>query len=270
MSIFHHSLKSFAGAAAAAVLACTAFSSTAAAADVIRIGATPVPHADILNFIKPKLEKEGVELKVTEFTDFVQLNLALSNKDLDANYFQSTPYLETYEKQYGVKFATLVGVHLEPMAVYSKKYKSLSEIPEGSRIALPSYPTTEGRALKVLESTGLIKLREGASLLSTVRDIAENPKNLTFYELEAAQVPLALNDVAAAVINANFALQAGLSPIKDSIAIEPSSSPFVNIVVVRPGDETKPAFQKLKAAITSPEVKKFIEEKYKGGVIPTF
>lgn len=167
MSIFHHSLKSFAGAAAAAVLACTAFSSAAAAADVIRIGATPVPHADILNFIKPKLEKEGVELKVTEFTDFVQLNLALSNKDLDANYFQSTPYLETYEKQYGVKFATLVGVHLEPMAVYSKKYKSLREIPEGSRIALPSYPTTEGRALKVLESTGLIKLREGASLLST-------------------------------------------------------------------------------------------------------
>lgn len=121
MSIFHLSLKSFAGAAAAAVLACTAFSSAAAAADVIRIGATPVPHSDILNFIKPKLEKEGVELKVTEFTDFVQLNLALNNKDLDANYFQSTPYLETYEKQYGVKFATLVGVHLEPMAVYSKK-----------------------------------------------------------------------------------------------------------------------------------------------------
>ena len=156
------------------------------------------------------------------------------------------------------------------LPIFRGKYKSLSEIPEGSRIALPSYPTTEGRALKVLESTGLIKLREGASLLSTVRDIAENPKNLTFYELEAAQVPLALNDVAAAVINANFALQAGLSPIKDSIAIEPSSSPFVNIVVVRPGDETKPAFQKLKAAITSPEVKKFIEEKYKGGVIPTF
>lgn len=263
-------IRTFTGAAAAAVIAFGAFSADAFAAEVIRIGATPVPHADILNFIKPKLEKEGVELKVIEFTDFIQLNLALNSKDLDANYFQSTPYLENFEKQYGIKLASLVGVHLEPMAVYSKKYKSLAEIPNGARIALPSYPTTEGRALKVLDSTGLIKLRKDATLLSTVKDIAENPKNLNFYELEAAQVPLALNDVAAAVINANFALQAGLSPIKDSIAIEPSSSPFVNIVVVRPGDEAKPAYQKLKAAITSPEVKKFIEEKYKGGVIPTF
>ena len=173
-------------------------------------------------------------------------------------------------KQHNFKFKILVSVHLEPMAVYSKKFKNVSDIPAGSRIAVPSDPTNEGRALKVLENAGLIKLKKDATLLATTVDIVENPKKLSFYELEPAQLPRSLDDVAAAVINANYALQAGLNPAHDSIALEAKSSPFGNVVVVRDGDEAKPEFQKLKAAITSPEVKKFIEEKYKGGVIPVF
>ena len=263
-------LSAFAGAIAASVLAFGSFSSGALAADVIKIGVTPVPHADIVNLIKPKLEKEGVELKVIEFNDYMQPNLALDSKELDANFFQTVPYLEEFAKQHNFKFTILVPVHLEPMAVYSKRVKSIKDIPAGSRIAVPSDPTNEGRALKVLESTGLIKLREDATLLATPVDIVENPKKLSFYELEPAQLPRALDDVAAAVINANYALQAGLNPAHDSIAIEPKSSPFANVVVVRTGEENEPKFQKLKAAITSPEVKKFIEEEYKGGVLPTF
>lgn len=258
------------GAIAAAVLAFSSFSAEVLAADVIRIGVTPVPHADIVNLIKPKLENEGVELKVIEFNDYIQPNAALDTKDLDANFFQTIPYLEEMSKQNNYKFKILVPVHLEPMAVYSRTYKNVKDIPTGSRIAVPSDPTNEGRALKVLETAGLIKLKSGATLLSSIHDIVENPKKLEFYELEPAQLPRALDDVAAAVINANYALQAGLNPAHDSIAIEAKSSPFANVVVVREGEESKPEFQKLKAAITSPEVKKFIEEKYKGGVIPTF
>lgn len=270
MSIANLITRTFTGAAAAAVLA-FGFSAGAAAADkVIRIGVTPVPHADTVNFIKPQLEKEGVKLEVVEFNDYVQPNLALDSKDLDANYFQTIPYLEEFVKQHNFKFKILVSVHLEPMAVYSKKFKNVADIPAGSRIAVPSDPTNEGRALKVLENAGLIKLKKDATLLATTVDIVENPKKLSFYELEPAQLPRSLDDVAAAVINANYALQAGLNPAHDSIALEAKSSPFGNVVVVRDGDEAKPEFQKLKAAITSPEVKKFIEEKYKGGVIPVF
>lgn len=270
MSIANLITRTFTGAAAAAILA-FGFSAGAAAADkVIHIGVTPVPHADIVNFIKPQLEKEGVKLEVVEFNDYVQPNLALDSKDLDANYFQTIPYLEEFVKQHNFKFKILVSVHLEPMAVYSKKFKNVADIPASSRIAVPSDPTNEGRALKVLENAGLIKLKKDATLLATTVDIVENPKKLSFYELEPAQLPRSLDDVAAAVINANYALQAGLNPAHDSIALEAKSSPFGNVVVVRDGDEAKPEFQKLKAAITSPEVKKFIEEKYKGGVIPVF
>lgn len=267
---FNRYLSSFAGVAAAAVLAFGSYSSASLANETIRIGVTPVPHADIVNFIKPQLAKEGVDLKVVEFNDYIQPNLALQSKDLDANYFQTIPYLEEFAKQHNLKYKILVSVHLEPMALYSQKYKSLKDIPNGARIAVPSDPTNEGRALKVLQHAGLIKLRDGATLLAGVKDIVQNPKNLTFYELEPAQLPRSLPDVAAAVINANYALQAGLNPVKDGIAIEESSSPFGNVVIVRPGDENKPEFKKLKKALTSPEVKKFIEEKYKGGVIPVF
>ncbi len=257
--------------ALAASIALGTFSPGALAADpVIRIGVTPVPHADIVNLIKPKLAAEGVKLEVIEFNDYVQPNLALDSKDLDANYFQTIPYLEEFCTQHKLKLDILVSVHLEPMALYSKKAKNPADIPSGSHIAIPNDPTNEGRALKVLENAGLIRLKDGATLLSTPRDIVENPKKLKFYELEAAQLPRVLDDVAAAVINANYALQAGFNPAKDAIAIEAKSSPFGNVVAIRPGDEKKPEFQKLKSAITSPEVKKFIEETYEGGVIPVF
>lgn len=254
----------------AGVLAFSVLSTAATAADVIKIGVTPVPHADIVKLIKPALEKEGVELKAVEFNDYIQPNAALADGDLDANFFQTIPYLEEMSRQNGYKFAILTSVHLEPMAVYSDRYKSVKDLPEGARIAVPSAPTNEGRALKVLESAGVIKLKKGATLLATVKDIVENPKKVTFYELEPAQLPRVLPDVAAAVINANYALQAGLNPAKDSIAVEPKSSPFANVVVVRKGEETKPAFAKLKKAINAPEVRTFIEKTYKGGVIPTF
>ena len=270
MSIANLITRTFTGAAAAAVLA-FGFSAGAAAADkVIRIGVTPVPHADIVNFIKPQLEKEGVKLEVVEFNDYVQPNLALDSKDLDANYFQTIPYLEEFVKQHNFKFKILVSVHLEPMAVYSKKFKNVADIPAGSRIAVPSDPTNEGRALKVLETAGILKVRPEAGILASPADIVDNPKHVKIVEVEAAQLPRALDDVDAAVINSNYALAAKLNPTKDAIAIESKDSPYANVVVVRAGDENRPELQKLKNALLTPEVKKFLEEKYQGAVVPAF
>lgn len=257
--------------ALAAVLAFGSVGAPAFAKNIeLKFGVTPVPHAEIANFIKPKLAKEGIDLKVVEFNDYVQPNLALQSKDLDANYFQTIPYLEDFAKQHNLDYEILVSVHLEPLGLYSKKVKSVAAIPDGATIAVPSDPTNEGRALKVLEHAGLIKLKDGATLLATTADIVQNPKHLKFRELEPALLPRALDDVTASIINANFALAAGLNPAKNAIALEEKSSPFGNVVVVRKGDAQKPEFQKLKKVLTSPEVKKFIEEKYEGGVIPVF
>ena len=253
----------FAPIALVSAIALSGISGSALADTTLRIGVTPVPHADIVNFIKPTLEKEGVKLEVVEFNDYIQPNLALDAGELDANYFQTIPYLEEMVKSRGLNLHILVSVHLEPMALYSKKVKRLADIPAGAKVAVPSDPTNEGRALKVLEHAGLIKLKDGATLVS-------NPKKLKFVELEPALLPRALDDVTAAVINANYALEAGFNPAKNAIALEEKSSPFGNVVAIREGDDKKEAFQKLKKAITSPEVKKFIEEKYQGGVLPVF
>ena len=255
----------FAPIALVSAIALSGISGSALADTTLRIGVTPVPHADIVNFIKPTLEKEGVKLEVVEFNDYIQPNLALDAGELDANYFQTIPYLEEMVKSRGLNLHILVSVHLEPMALYSKKVKRLADIPAGAKVAVPSDPTNEGRALKVLEHAGLIKLKDGATLLSGIGDIVSNPKKLKFVELEPA-----LDDVTAAVINANYALEAGFNPAKNAIALEEKSSPFGNVVAIREGDDKKEAFQKLKKAITSPEVKKFIEEKYQGGVLPVF
>ena len=261
--------KLFAPVAVSAALAFASLSS-AVSAETIKIGVTPVPHADVVNFIKPILAKEGVHLKVIEFNDYVQPNLALDSKDLDANYFQTIPYFEEFCRQHKLNFENLVSVHLEPMGLYSKKVKNVADIKKGDRIAIPNDPTNEGRALLVLEHAGLIKLAKGFKLIDGLSGVVENPLNLKFVELEPALLPRALDDVKASIINANYALQAGFNPAKDAIALEAKSSPFGNIVAVRKGDAQKEAFQKLKKAITSPEVKKFIEDKYQGGVIPTF
>ncbi|WP_120177881.1 MetQ/NlpA family ABC transporter substrate-binding protein [Sutterella megalosphaeroides] len=239
-------------------------------AATLSIGVSPVPHADIIRFVEPALKAQGVNLKIVEFSDYVQPNLSLNDKELDANFFQHKPYLDDFSAQRGLKLASLVAVHIEPMGVYSKSVKAVAETPEGAKVAIPNDPTNGGRALKVLETAGLIKLKDGAGVLATVADVAENPKNLKFVEIEAAQLPRSLDDVALAVINSNFALGANLNPVKDAIAIEAKDSPYANIVAVRAGDESRPEIQKLKAVLTTPDVKKFLEEKYQGAVVPAF
>lgn len=239
-------------------------------AAVLTIGVSPVPHADIVNFVAPTLKNQGIEVKVVEFSDYVQPNLSLADKELDANFFQHKPYLDEFAESRGLKLESLVAVHIEPMGVYSKSVKKVEDLAEGAKIAIPNDPTNGGRALKVLETAGLIKLKADAGILATPNDIVENPKKLSFVEIEAAQLPRALDDVAAAVINSNFALGANLNPTKDAIAIESKDSPYANIVAIRAGESNREDLQKLKAVLTSPEVKKFLEDKFQGSVVPAF
>lgn len=236
----------------------------------ITVGASPVPHADILKFITPQLAKEGVTLKVMEFTDYIKPNLSLADKEIDANFFQHKPYLDEFCADRGLKLSSLTAVHIEPMGVYSRKVKGIADVAEGAQVAIPNDPTNGGRALKVLETAGLIKLKPEAGILATVGDVAENPKKVKFIEIESAQLPRALDDVDLAVINSNYALGANLNPLKDAIAIEAKDSPYANVVAVRTGEENRAEFQKLKAALSSPELKKFLEEQYKGAVVPAF
>jgi D-methionine transport system substrate-binding protein len=235
---------------------------------VIKVGATPVPHMEILEVIKPLLEKKGYKLEVTEFTDYVQPNLAVNDGQLDANFFQHVPYLQNMVKEKNLALDYTVKVHLEPMSLYSKKIKALSELKDGASIAVPNDATNEARALRVLEAAGLIKLKSGD--LVTALDVTSNPKNLKFKELEAAQLPRTLDEVDAAVINGNYAIEAKLSP-KEALATEAKDSPFANILAVKKADKEKDTIKALSEALNSPEVKKFIEDKYKdGSVIPAF
>ena len=237
---------------------------------VLKVGATPVPHAEILNEIKPLLAKDGIDLQIIEFTDYVKPNLSLNDKEIDANFFQHEPYLKKFAADRKLDLVNLVAVHIEPMGVYSKKLKDIKSVPDGAKVAIPNDPTNGGRALNILAKAGLIKLKDGVGISATVGDIVENPKNLKITEAEAAMLPRTLDDVALAVINSNFAMEAKLNPTKDALFIEPKDSPYANIVAVRKGDENRKEIQALKKALTSPEVKKFIEEKYKGAVIPAF
>lgn len=237
---------------------------------VLKVGATPVPHAEILNEIKPLLAKDGIDLQIIEFTDYVKPNLSLNDKEIDANFFQHEPYLKKFATDRKLDLVNLVAVHIEPMGVYSKKLKDIKSVPDGAKVAIPNDPTNGGRALNILAKAGLIKLKDGVGISATVGDIVENPKNLKITEAEAAMLPRTLDDVDLAVINSNFAMEAKLNPTKDALFIEPKDSPYANIVAVRKGDENRKEIQALKKALTSPEVKKFIEEKYKGAVIPAF
>lgn len=235
---------------------------------VIKVGATPVPHVEILKIVEPILEKEGYTLQIKEFTDYVQPNIAVNDGELDANFFQHVPYLQNMNKEKGLDLDYTVKVHLEPMGVYSKKVTNLRDLKDGASIAVPNDATNEARALRVLESAGLIKLKSGD--LVTAQDVTENPKKLKFKELEAAQLPRTLDDVDAAVINTNYALEAKLNPSKDALAIEDKNSPFANILAVKKSNKDKDSIKALSKALTSPEVKKFIEEKYKGSILPAF
>lgn len=235
---------------------------------VIKVGASPEPHAKILQLIKPILAKEGYDLQITEFTDYVQPNTALESGELDANFFQHVPYLKQFNKDKGTHLTYTVKVHLEPMGVYSKKVTKLDDLKNGATVAVPNDPTNEARALRVLEKSGLIKLKSGD--LVTKLDITDNPKNIKVQELDAAQLPRVLQDVDAAVINSNYAIQAGLNPTKDAIAIESKDSPYANVLAVKEGNENKDYIKALSKALNSPEVKKYIEDTYKGAIIPAF
>ena len=251
----------------AAVAAVAAFS---AHAGDLSVAATPVPHAEILEFVKPALAKEGVNLKVKVFTDYIQPNVQVAEKRLDANFFQHQPYLDEFNKAKGTHLVSVAAVHLEPLGAYSSKYKKLDEIKDGSTVVIPNDATNGGRALLLLDKAGLITLKDKTNILSTPKDITTNPKKLKFRELEAATIPRVLTQVDLALINTNYALEAKLNPEKDALVIEGSDSPYVNILVARPDDKESADMQKLVAALHTPEVKAFILEKYKGAIVPAF
>ncbi|MFI5620095.1 MetQ/NlpA family ABC transporter substrate-binding protein [Streptomyces sp. NPDC051567] len=235
------------------------------------IAASPSPHADILNFVKDKLAaKEGLTLEVKEFTDYVLPNTATQQGQVDANFFQHKPYLDDFNKKNGTTIVPVTDVHLEPLGLYSKKVKALSEIKPGQTVAVPNDTTNGGRALQLLAANNLITLKEGVGTSAKLSDITDK-KGLEFKELEAATVPRALNDVDAAVINGNYAIEADLAPAKDALILEKAEgNPYANFLAVKDGNQNDPRVQKLAKLLNSDEVKKFIEEKYQGSVLPAF
>ena len=233
---------------------------SSAFAQTLKVGATPIPHAEILEFIAPELKKSGIELDIKVFNDYVIPNIAVEDGDLDANFFQHIPYLNEFNKNKGTHLVKTVSVHLEPMGVYSKKIKSLNELKNGAIVSIPNDPTNESRALDVLASAKLIELDTNAQL-RTPLDITKNPKNLKFKEIEAATLPRTLDDVDIAVINTNFAMNANLNPTKDAIVIESKDSPYVNILVVKDGNQNRDEIKALNKALQSQAVKDFITNK---------
>lgn len=242
----------------------------AAQAESISVAATAVPHAEILEFVKPALAKQGVELKIKVFTDYVQPNVQVAEKRLDANYFQTGPYLAEFNKGKGTDLAIVTGVHVEPFGAYSSRHRALADLPEGATVAIPNEASNGGRALLLLDKAGVITLKDRSNPLSTVRDIAANPKKLKFRELEAATLPRILGQVDVALINTNYALDAKLDPTRDALAIERADSPYVNFLVARPDNRDSVAIKALAAALTSAEVREFIARTYGGAVLPAF
>ena len=237
----------------------------------IVIGVSPTPHGEIIEGLKPEFEKEGLDVEVVNFDDYIQPNLQLEAGDLDANYFQHKPYLDSFTEERNIDNLDVLGyVHIEPMALYSEKYKSVDEIEDGAEIIIPNDPSNGARALILLEDAGLIKLKDKTNLNSTEKDIAENPKNLKFTAMDAPSIAQVYKDSGAAVINSNFAIGQGLDPTKDSIFLESKDSPYANLVAIRKEDADKEKFQKFLKVLNSEESKKFIEETFKGAVIPAF
>lgn len=239
----------------------------------IKVGASPAPHAEILEAAAPVLEKEGYKLSVVEYTDYVQPNLALDTGELDANYFQHLPYLEQFNAERGTKLVSAGAIHYEPFGIYAGKAASLDALADKATVAVPNDATNEARALLLLEAQGLLKLTDGVGLKATKNDIVENPKNLEILEVEAAQIPRSLQDVDIAVINGNYAIDADLK-VSDALAVEASDSEaattYGNVVAVQEGKENDEAVKALIKALTSDEVKSFIETTYDGAVVPLF
>jgi D-methionine transport system substrate-binding protein len=240
-------------------------------AEALRIAADPVPHAEILNFIKKQDPK--LDLKIVELTSGVNANELLANGDVDANYFQHVPYLKDQEKALGKTFVVAATVHIEPLGIYSRKHKDFASVPEGATVAVPNNATNLSRALFLLQSQGLIKLNakftDPASTLATPKDIAENPKKLKILEIESPQIPRSLDDVDLAVINGNYALEAGLTPAKDALGLEKAEhNPYANILVTTPALANDPRIKALAKDLASPQVAEFIRQHYNGSVIP--
>lgn len=259
----------FAGFLAVSFLSLAA---TSFAADTVtlKVGASPLVSGDVLNFVKPELAKKGIDLKIIEFTDYIQPNLALADKEIDANLFQHKPFMDKFCQDRGLKLTALPGIYIAPIALYSKKIKDVKEIKKGDRLTIPNDPTNGGRALQLLAGAGLLKLKDGVGHMATVDDIVENPLKLKIIEVEAATLPRTLDDVRAAVINQTYALPAGLNPLEDSLLLESKDSPYANMLAVRTGDEKRPEIEALNAALHTPEVKQFIIERFKGSLIPSF
>lgn len=251
-------------------LALLAGISLTAQAQTVTVAATAVPHAEILEFIKPELAKAGVKLDIKVFTDYVQPNVQVNEGRLDANFFQHQPYLDEFNASRNTQLVNISGVHVEPFGAYSSKHKSLNKLPKRAQIAIPNDATNGGRALLLLQKAGLIKLDPKAGITAVPRDIIDNPKGLRFREIEAATLPRILNQVDLALINTNYALEAGLNPSKDALTIEGAESPYVNILVVKAGNEKNAGLVKLAAALKTPAVRKFLLDKYQGAVAPAF
>ena len=234
----------------------------------LKVGASPVPHAEILKLVKDDLKKEGVDLEIVEFTDYIQPNIAVGDKSIDANFFQHVPYMENFAKEKHLHLVSVGTVHIEPIAVYSKKIKNVNELKSGDTILIPNDPTNGARALILLDKAGVIKLKDNKNLTATTKDIVSNPKNIKFVELSAEQIAPRLGEVAAAIINNNFALDAKLTLKKDAILVEDKDSPYANVVTVLKGNENDPRIQKLMKALRSSEkVKQYIAEK---NLVPAF
>ncbi|MBT1172095.1 MetQ/NlpA family ABC transporter substrate-binding protein [Bifidobacterium sp. MA2] len=241
----------------------------------ITVAASPTPHAEILNkAVKPLLEKDGYKLEVKEFTDYVQPNTATEDGEVDANYFQHKPYLDNFNKEKGTHLVSVEAVHFEPFGLYPGKTSSLKDLADGATVAVPNDATNEARALLLLQDAGLIELKDPEDINATPKDISSNPKNLQFKELEAAVVPTVIKDVDIAALNGNYAIQAGFDPTKDALETEKAdglaAKTYANILVVKKGNENTAKTKELKKALTSSEVRDYINDNYKGAVVPVF
>ena len=240
---------------------------------VLKVGATPAPHAEILEAVKDLLAEQGITLEIVEFNDYIQPNLAVENEELDANYFQHITYMNEFNVSDNTHLVSAAGIHYEPLGLYAGKTDSIDALPDGAQIAVPNDTTNEARAPLLLQQAGLITLKEGAGITATKADIAENPKNLEIVELEAAQITSRLADVDLAVINGNYAIDAGLQ-VADALAVESAdgeaAQAYVNVLTVKEGHENDPAILALVEALQSETAKTFMEETYQGAVVPMF
>ncbi len=240
------------------------------AGDKLKVSVTSVPHAEIMEHIKEDLSKQGVELELVVADDYDVHNRSLAEEEVDANFFQHLPFLEEQIEDFGYEIVEFGKIHIEPLALYSKEFESLADLPDGATISLPNDPTNEARALALLAREGLIEMNDLSDLKATIVDIKENPKKFTFQEIDAAMLARSLDDVDAAVINTNFALAADLDPLADALAMEDEDSPNVNILAIRAGDEDREDLILLQEALMSESVREFILEKYEGAVVPVF